>query len=317
MTVASQLLFRSDDECVKSSRFVDREVVVRIAGRGEISDMVATMLARRSPIEGFVAFNERWGAPYGHQRFVVKVVRRIVDRLPAALRRPAQRAGWFMRLLGPFAVQPNTWTRAVEYPWVVEQLAGIRRGRVLEIGGALSGLQFVLAAMGHEVHNVDPFVDYGDGHYELDPLAIHERMNDAFRTSVTLHRTTLPQLTLSEKFDAVICVSTIEHLTPEQCEETLRAATSILKPGGLVVLTVDLFLNIAPFTARLTNHWGSNFSIAWLQSLVGGSILSGDVRELYGYDEFSNEDVLARLEEFEMGRGYPQLAQLVAFRVGS
>jgi len=301
----------------KLPAFAHSEVVVRFAGHGEISDTVATMLARRRLTESFVAFNERWGAPYGHQRFVVKVVRRIVDRLPATLRRRTQRAGWFMRLLGPFAVQPNTWTRAVEYPWVVEQLAGIRRGRILEIGGALSGLQFVLASMGHEVHNADPFVDYGDGHYDLDPLAFHERMNNAFRTSVTLHRTTVPQLTLLEKFDAVLCVSTIEHLTPEQCEETMRAAVSMLKPGGLVVLTVDLFLNIAPFTSRLTNHWGSNFSIAWLQSLVGGSVVSGDVRELYGYDEFSTEDVLARLEEFEMGRGYPQLAQLVAFRVGN
>ena len=40
--------------------------------------------------------------------------------------------------------------------------------RMLEIGGALSGLQSSSLA-GCEVHNVDPFLDYGMGEYDVDP----------------------------------------------------------------------------------------------------------------------------------------------------
>ena len=33
-----------------------------------------------------------------------------------------------------------------------------------------------------------------------------------------------------------------------------------------------------------------------------------------GYEEFSTDRILSRLEEFAIGTGYPQLAELVSFR---
>jgi hypothetical protein len=57
---------------------------------------------------------------------------------------------------GPFSVQPNNSTRAFEYPWAFE-MGNLRLGtRVLEVGGGLSGFQFVLAQCGCLVVNVDP-----------------------------------------------------------------------------------------------------------------------------------------------------------------
>ena len=90
---------------------------------------------------------------------------------------------------------------------------------------------------------------------------------------------------------------------------------SLLRPGALVVLTIDLFLNLIPFSSRSTNVWGTNASVAWIDELLGYTMVAGDRAELYGYDEFSTDRILAQLEEYAMGAGYPQLAQLVSFQV--
>jgi len=38
----------------------------------------------------------------------------------------------------------------------------------------------------------------------------------------------------------------------------------VLKPGGRLVLTIDLFLNLKPFTSRTSNQFGVNVSIGEL-----------------------------------------------------
>jgi hypothetical protein len=221
---------------------------------------------------------------------------------------------WARRLRGPFAFQGNTSTRQYEYPWAYHQLAGLRPSRILEIGGALSGLQFVLARNGHEVHNVDPFLDYGKGKYDIDPTAHHAALNKTFGTNVTLHRSTLPEAKLDGDFSAAVCISTLEHLPEKSIQSTLTALKSLLRPGGLMVLTIDLFLNLAPFCSRTTNIWGTNVPVAWIQDLLSYPIAVGDKTELYGYTEFSIDRIVSRLDEFAIGSGYPQLAQLVTFQ---
>jgi SAM-dependent methyltransferase len=218
------------------------------------------------------------------------------------------------RARGPFGFQGNTTTRTYEYPWAYHQLADLGSARILEIGGALSGLQFVLARRGHEVHNVDPFLDYGRGSYDIDPVAEHAALNRAFGTNVVLHRSTLPEAGVTGGFSAAVCISTLEHLPHDSIQATLAAVKSLLRPGGLVVLTIDLFLNLAPFCSRTTNVWGTNASVAWIDEILGYTMVTGDRAELYGYQEFSTDRILSRLEEFAIGTGYPQLAQLVCFR---
>jgi SAM-dependent methyltransferase len=237
-----------------------------------------------------------------------------VERLPGRFRRPVLRSAQANRVRGPFAFQPNTSTRAYEYPWAFHQVKGLGPSRILEVGGALSGLQFVLAKSGYEVHNVDPFFDYGSGQYEVDPIAEHAALNRSFGTDVNLHRATLPEANLTGQFSAVLCISTIEHLAERDIVSTLNAAKKILAPGGLLVLTVDLFLNLEPFCDRKANQWGSNASIAWIEELVGYEMVVGDYSELYGYPEFSAARILSRLEEFAISSQYPQMAQLITFR---
>jgi 2-polyprenyl-3-methyl-5-hydroxy-6-metoxy-1,4-benzoquinol methylase len=279
------------------------------------------MLARRELPEEYEAWNFDWGAPWGRRAvaYPIDCGRReklveYVERLPRKVRVPVLRSALMNRVRGPFALQPNTSTRGYEYPWAFYQVQGLGPSRILEIGGALSGLQFVLAKSGHEVHNVDPFFDYGDGQYEVDPIAEHRALNRSFGTNVTLHRATLPAANLTGRFSAVLCISTIEHLSEQDIVSTLAAAKEVLAPGGLLVLTVDLFLNLEPFCDRKTNQWGSNASIAWIEDLVGYEMVVGDRTELYGYPEFSVPRILSRLEEFAVSTQYPQMAQVITFR---
>jgi hypothetical protein len=260
------------------------------------------MLARRELPDEYALWNRTWAAPYGR-------------RSPAAVILKPFGVRWARRVQGPFAFQGNTTTRTYEYPWAYHQLAALGTSRILEIGGALSGLQFVLAECGHEVHNVDPFFDYGRGNYDIDPVAEHAALNRTFGTNVVLHRSTLPEADLAGSFSAAVCISTLEHLPPDSIQATIVAMKPLLRPGALVVLTIDLFLNLIPFSSRSTNVWGTNTSVAWIDELLGYTMVAGDRAELYGYDEFSTDRILAQLEEYAMGAGYPQLAQLVSFQL--
>ena len=268
------------------------------------------MLARRELPTNYRTWDLSWGAPGGRHKGLVAQLRRV----PPTTRRAILRNVRVQRARGPFAFQPNTSTRAYEYPWVYHQMAQLKPSRILEIGGALSGLQFVLAKDGHEVHNVDPFLDYGVGDYDVDPIEEHAALNRAFATNVVLHHATLPKAELKGTFAAAYCISTIEHLSPADIEATLRAVKKLLAPGGLLVLTIDLFLNLAPFCDRTTNAWGTNASVAWLDELIGYEMVAGEKSELYGFADFSTEAILSRLEEFAIGTHYPQLAQLVTFK---
>jgi 2-polyprenyl-3-methyl-5-hydroxy-6-metoxy-1,4-benzoquinol methylase len=261
------------------------------------------MLARRNLPDQYAQWNRAWGAPYGRRW-----------PLPVTAHKKLESSSLVRRLRGPFAFQSNSSTRAYEYPWAYHQLNGLGSSRIVEIGGALSGLQFALAKDGHEVHNVDPFFDYGRGDYDVDPAEEHASLNRVFGTNVVLHKSTLPEAGLIGNFSAIICISTLEHLPPESIEATLSAVKRLVAPGGLVVLTIDLFLNLTPFCDRTTNIWGNNSSVAWIEDLLGYEMIAGERAELYGYKEFSTDHILGRLEEFAINVGYPQMAQLATFR---
>src|SRR5947208_2112443 len=100
------------------------------------------MLAPSTLPVQFAEWNRREGSPFGR----ASRRDRILGRLVGGVRRR-----------GAFAWQGNSTTRHFEFPWAYEQVTS--QGReldILEIGGGLSGLQFVLAREGHHVRNLDP-----------------------------------------------------------------------------------------------------------------------------------------------------------------
>jgi 2-polyprenyl-3-methyl-5-hydroxy-6-metoxy-1,4-benzoquinol methylase len=263
------------------------------------------MIARRALPPVFSAWNRHWGAPFGHTSRRARIYRKAAGRLP--------RVTVPIKVAGPFGFQLNSPTRIFEYPWAFDFLKPRPGLRVLEIGGGLSGFQFALARSGCEVHNVDPFV--GDWYESTPPETMHARMNAAFETNVRLHHGRLEDSELVGPFDALCCISTLEHLSDDEIAAALGIARLLLSPSAQVVLTVDLFINSDPFTSRSAATAGRNVSIAWINELLGGTRTFGDPTELFGFPEFRTDHVLSNLEDYLLSAEFAQLAQLVAFSV--
>jgi SAM-dependent methyltransferase len=256
------------------------------------------MLARREVPPEFEAWNRKWGAPYGHGfgRAIKSVRPSIVRRLP--------------QLAGPFGLQANNQTRFVEYPWAFHAVP-LRPGMTaVEIGGGLSGFQFVLARTGLHVINVDPGKDATGVGWRCDHTSI-DRLNRSFRTRVMLESSTLEAAALpTASADVMFSISAIEHIPECELPSLMAEVARVLKPGGSVVLTVDLFLNLAPFSDQVENVWGRNVDVRALVESSGLDRTFGDESELNGYPSFNARAVLGKLGELYYGE-YPACAQLL------
>jgi len=212
-----------------------------------------------------------------------------------------------MKLLGMFAFQDNSFTRSAEYPWAFTATKLKKRMKVVEIGGGLSGFQFVLSKSGMRVSNVDPGEEkYGWG-YSSKQIDL---MNRAFDSDVTYIPKTLDQAGIApNSIDRVYCISVIEHLSPMEQKQIMKHAYKILKKGGYFILTVDLFLDIYPFTQKQTNKWGSNASIKELISGTRFKLHIGHKNELTGFTEFDEKKILENLSSYLLGTDYPVLTQ--------
>ena len=221
-----------------------------------------------------------------------------------------------LQLAGPYAWQSNNTTRAFEYPWAHEQIQRLGRDLVIaDVGASLAGLQFTLAKEGHEVHAVDPGLNASGLGWEVDPT-FHQLLAETYHAPVQLHPTTFQQADFAESsLDVVLSVSTIEHFGPDDLQSFAESVRRALKPGGHVVLTIDLFLDLIPFTDRAENRWGTNMSVAALIEALDATIVVGDPTVLYGFPDFDARRIQADLSEYMIG-AYPTLTQCVVARVG-
>ncbi len=262
------------------------------------------MLATTALPDRYIQWNERWGAPEGR----IRPVERLLPH--SMLTRMGRRVP---QLRGPFGFQVNNETRRFEFPWAYYEIAPRRGLHALEIGGSNSGLQFVLASEGVDVTNVDPGEDASGLGWPVDAGSI-ATLNRAFKTNVTFIGSTLQQAKLrAESYDVAYSISTIEHIPPEEYESLMAELRRVLRPGGRLVMTVDLFFNVSPFTSRTSNEWGVNADVAALVSLSGMTLEQGDTRQLYGFPEFSTDEILSHLERYSFG-GYPAGAQCLVLK---
>jgi len=256
-----------------------------------------TVLARQPLPEKYIAWNRAHGAPAGRG---MPGWGGVLNRLPERIR---------YSLMGCYAMQVNSDTRAFEYPWAYFA-SPLRPGMdVLEIGGGLSGFQFTLSGAGCRVTNVDPGEKATGGASFCDAAAV-ARFNRLFGTDVTLLNTTIDEAGLSrEGFDRAFAISVLEHLPQEEMEAVMREVFRVLRPGGTFVITLDLFLNLRPFTSRTANHYGRNIDVATLCAIAPFRLAVGNRSELFGFPEFEPERILSELEQFVMGTAYPVLSQ--------
>ena len=260
------------------------------------------MLAPFRLPDSYAQFNRRHQAPNG------TVLRRRLRRLGRSRVR--------LLLAGPYAWQSNNTTREFEYPWAFEQIQRLGRNLVIaDVGASMAGLQFTLSRAGHEVHAVDPGLNASGLGWEVDPT-FHQLLAETYRAPVQLHPTTFQDAGFAENsLDVILSVSTIEHFGPDELETFAQSARRALKPGGHLVLTIDLFLDLVPFTDRERNRWGTNMSVARLIEALDATLEVGDREVLYGFPEFDAGRVQRELSQYMIG-AYPTLTQCVVARVG-
>lgn len=252
------------------------------------------MIGRRALPPEYVAWNRAWRAPEGGDGVRSRLARRLV---PAAL---------LPRVLGPFACQTNNETRIFEYPWAFLAVPVACRD-VVDVGAGTAGFQFALSLGGGRVVAVDPM--HADRARSDAAPAQHRRIGRVLRAPVDLRLATLRDAGLGpDSVDTAYCISTLEHLPVAEAHELVACVATLLRPGGSLVLTVDLFLNLAPFSLRVRNEHGWNHDIRALVEASGLQLAQGERAELYGFDEFDHRRVLGRLEEYLVG-SYPAVAQ--------
>lgn len=276
------------------------------------------MIGRRLLPPAYVEWNQRWQAPNGTES---AVRRRLADRSNSVARRLHGRRpelesvarDLVPKLLGPFGFQVNNATRRFEYPWAFHATP-IEPGMVaVDLGGSLAGFQFVLAKQGLRVINVDPGMEATGRGWPVAQETL-DRLGRAFGVDVALISDVLLRAPIAPgSVDRVYSISTLEHIPPDEIPATVRAVERVLRPGGYFVVTIDLFLNLAPFTTRRSNEYGSNLDVCSLVTSSGLELVQGDPSELCGFPGFDPTEILARLEEYLIGT-YPAVAQALVLR---
>jgi SAM-dependent methyltransferase len=266
------------------------------------------MLARRVMPPSYSTWNRTYGAPSGRRLY------RWTRELPHGSRLLDTTLFTIApSLRGPFGFQPNNDTRRVEYPWAFFATPISKDLKVLEIGGGLSGFQFVLDRAGCHVVNVDPGNDAHGRGWPVNRERISS-LNRAFGTNVQLYNCFLSEAGLPRgAFDRVFSISVIEHVPLNDSPAIMALAFDLLKPGGYFVLTVDLFLNLKPFSSLDVNVFGTNVSVRMLAESAPFELVHGKRAELFGYPEFDVDGVLRNLDVLMIGE-YPSIPQLVVLR---
>ncbi len=147
----------------------------------------------------------------------------------AELERPDYR-GALARMDALLATAPGTYlhpSKRWEYPWALERAALLPAEHVLDAGCGRSIFPLYLAELACEVTALDLELDPPDG-------MLAQRV-----CWTTGDLTRLPLA--DESFDAVFCISVIEHLPEPAITVAMTELRRVLRPGGRLLLTTDFY----------------------------------------------------------------------------
>ena len=131
-------------------------------------------------------------------------------------------------------VLPEEYVRCAETRYVLRHLDVRPRDAVLDIGSPKMLSLFMAARIGADVHATD-LLGYFFGQYGTYARRVLGHTGDRYRMAVQDARAlTYPDAT----FDRVFSISTIEHIPGDGDSAAMREIARVLKPGGIVCLTV-------------------------------------------------------------------------------
>lgn len=135
----------------------------------------------------------------------------------------------------------KTSIRAVEYPWILERLLELETGsEIIDIGSGISPLPIILSDKGYYVNCVD-------NHSNIRTYDKQSEWNewgflDYSQISSNLKSFNIDILKFrpGKRVDAIYSVSVLEHMPRSIWEQTLKRTAKWLRPGGVLLLTLDL-----------------------------------------------------------------------------
>jgi len=128
------------------------------------------------------------------------------------------------------------WSRRFEYPWLYINLEPFTKDDiVLDAGAGNTVLQFILSKRVRQMHSLDKDMD--DVNW-ANKVSEERRFSNVFSIVGDLTNMTF----LSDYFDKVICISTLEHLPKQKVLDGVEELIRVTKQGGKIAITMDIVL---------------------------------------------------------------------------
>jgi SAM-dependent methyltransferase len=179
-----------------------------------------------------------------------------------------------------------------EYPWALERAALTKGSRVLDAGCGASIFPIYLAAQGYRVTAAD-----------LKPPVRLDRLHGLSVDYVAGDLTNLPLA--DEAFNAVFCISAIEHLPVERMLAATKELRRVLRTGGRLLVTTDYYKDSS---AELWYQGpGKRFRVDW--SFFDEAALRARIMEAPGFSVEGDVDLRVDWESISprmlQFHGYP------------
>ena len=155
------------------------------------------------------------------------------------------------------------WSRTV---LAIEEMKSTKpKLRILDIGAAFSLLGPYLASLGHTVIEADLERRYGL--VEIQTMLSKIEGAGSLASFAAGYGGLIGVVGVTEQFDVVLSISTIEHVPPNIEREAWPEMVNLLRPGGLLVVTADVMPEAKKGYRNDAVRW-TNYDMAMLKKRV-------------------------------------------------